>query len=88
MRQSLRTHPLVSLQAASRARSVVEDLRESRFPVSAAIVFHRVGLLGRTMGFKKILLIDKSFLIPIVLPSSPTLRINKVPEWGSREAFW
>ena len=53
MRQSLRTHPLVSLQAASRARAVVEDLRESRFPVSAAIVFHRVGLLGRTMGFKK-----------------------------------
>ena len=86
MRQSLRTHPLASLQAASGARSVIEELHDSRFLVSAAIVFHRVGLLGRTMGFKKVLLIDKSFLIPIVLPSSPTLRMNKVPEWGWREA--
>ena len=67
-------------------RSVVEDLHDSRFPVRAAVVFHRVGLLGRTMGFKKIVLIEKSFLIPIVLPSSPTLRIIRVPEWGWREA--
>ena len=76
MRQSLRTHPPAPLQAASGIRSVLDDFLDSRFSVGAAIVFHRVGLLGRTMGFKKEILYSENLFwpplsYPVVLPHNP-----------------
>ena len=53
-------HTRVSTPAPD-VRSVLEDFHGSRYHVTASVVFHRVGLLGRTMGVKRIFLIKKTF---------------------------